>query len=59
MSKRYYEAPCRYKHTCGFEYCNLSDCEHYEAKTPKNKWAEDEQQDEDCEDDTEADTSHD
>ena len=38
----YNEKPCIYKHTCGFEYCNLSDCPYYEPKTKGRKWAEQE-----------------
>ena len=28
------EKPCINNHTCGFEYCNMTDCPYYE---PKNK----------------------
>ena len=34
------EKPCIYKHTCGFDYCNLTDCPYYEPKTKANKWFE-------------------
>ena len=33
------EKPCIYKHTCGFEYCNMSDCPYYKPKTKGRKWA--------------------
>ena len=28
------EKPCINNHTCGFEYCNMTDCQYCE---PKNK----------------------
>ena len=36
------EKPCIYKHTCGVEYCNMTDCQYYEPKTKGRKWAEQE-----------------
>lgn len=36
------EKPCVYKHTCGFEYCNMSDCPYYKPKIKGRKWAEQE-----------------
>lgn len=37
------EKPCIYKHTCGFEYCNMSDCPYYIPKTKGRKWAEEDE----------------
>ena len=31
------EKPCINNHTCGFKYCNMTDCPYYE---PKNKYNE-------------------
>lgn len=39
------EKPCIYKHTCGFDYCNLTECPYYEPKTKGKKWAEEEEDD--------------
>ena len=36
------EKPCIYKHTCGFDYCNLGECPYYVEKTKGRKWAEEE-----------------
>lgn len=38
--KPYIDKPCIYKHTCGFEYCNMIDCPYYKPKTKGRKWAE-------------------
>ena len=32
--------PCIYKHTCGFDICNLTDCPYYEPKSKGRKWFE-------------------
>ena len=32
------ETPCIYKRSCGFEYCNLTECHYYEAKTNEKGW---------------------
>jgi hypothetical protein len=31
-------APCYYKKTCGFEYCNLDECPYYRAKKKGEKY---------------------
>ena len=39
------EKPCIHNHTCGFEYCNMTDCPYYEPKTKGKKWWEKEDKD--------------
>ena len=39
------EKPCIYRHTCGFEYCNMTDCPYYEPKTKGRKWWEKQEND--------------
>lgn len=36
------DEPCVYEHTCGFEWCDLTECQYYEPKLPGKKWAEEE-----------------
>lgn len=36
------DEPCVYEHTCGFEWCDLAECQYYEPKLPGKKWAEEE-----------------
>ena len=42
------EKPCIYKHTCGFEYCNMTDCPYYEPKTKGKKWFEEMEEEHDA-----------
>ena len=32
------EKPCIYRYSCGFDFCTVSDCEQYEAKTEDNEY---------------------
>lgn len=36
------EYPCVYKHTCGHDFCVMSECPDYEPKTKGKKWFEEE-----------------